>query len=234
VQQLKCTNECLVAKRNARLAEALGISTEGREKPVTYHDELITFARSNAKFLGLVEKSFAEFVLSEKKTQVLPHMPMERRKFVHDLAAVYRMDVQMVDQEPHRSVQLIRRIDTRIPSPTLSSTITSSAAPSLGKLADLRAPSGPSLRPLRPPSSTPSRTTTPVGSSQRGWTSVVGGPAIAANPSPSTSSWAAPQSGRSLASQPAVISAQPASITRPSPSLEVSSVDVPDSWEDDV
>jgi transcriptional repressor NF-X1 len=29
-------------------------------------------------------------------------MPPDRRKFVHDLAAVYRMDTQMVDQEPQR------------------------------------------------------------------------------------------------------------------------------------
>lgn len=44
----------------------------------------------------------------------------------------------MVDQEPHRSVQLIRRIDTRIPAPLLSQAI--SSAPSLGKLVDLRSP----------------------------------------------------------------------------------------------
>ena len=50
----------------------------------------------------------------------------------------------MVDQEPHRSVQLIRRIDTRIPSPLLSSAATTSTsivpAVSLGKLTPLRAP----------------------------------------------------------------------------------------------
>ena len=42
------------------------------------------------------------FVASEKKSQVLPYMPEARRKFVHDLASVYRMDTQMVDQEPRR------------------------------------------------------------------------------------------------------------------------------------
>lgn len=47
----------------------------------------------------------------------------------------------MVDQEPHRSVQLIRRIDTRIPTPLLSQHVASSTA-SLGRLADLRAPAG--------------------------------------------------------------------------------------------
>ena len=87
----------------------------------------------------------SSFLSSDKKIQVLPHMPEQKRKFVHDLAAVYRMDTQMVDQEPHRSVQLIRRIDSRIPSPLLSASIGGGAgaagSPSgLGKLADLRSP----------------------------------------------------------------------------------------------
>ncbi len=60
---LKCTNDCLVAKRNARLAEALGINTEVREKAhpnSVYGDELANFARANGRFLVVVEKAFAE------------------------------------------------------------------------------------------------------------------------------------------------------------------------------
>jgi len=62
----------LIAKRNARLADALGISMESRDKSaaaaaVTYSDELMGFARVNLKFLGLVEKTFADFVLSDKR-----------------------------------------------------------------------------------------------------------------------------------------------------------------------
>ena len=57
----KCNNDCQTAKRNARLADALGISLEGRDnKNVMYSDELVGFARGNLKFLGLVEKTFAE------------------------------------------------------------------------------------------------------------------------------------------------------------------------------
>lgn len=107
-----------------------------------YGEEVIGFARMNMRFLVVVEKAFAEFVTSPKRTQVLPHMPPERRKFVHDLATYYRIDTQLVDQEPHRSVQLLRRLDTRIPNPLLS-TLTQSSTPNppnLGKLGDLRNP----------------------------------------------------------------------------------------------
>ena len=100
----KCTNECAIAKRNARLAEALGISTNDAAKAdkVEYKDEVVAFGRANPKFVALVEKTFKEyvdrssdsgkvylithrFIASDKKTQVLPHMPPERRKFVHDV-----------------------------------------------------------------------------------------------------------------------------------------------------
>jgi len=75
----------------------------------------------------------------------------------------------MVDQEPHRSVQLIRRIDTRLPSPLLSAVIRQpSTSPGLGKLGNLQSmrssltttgssslPSGPVTKPsLRPGIST--------------------------------------------------------------------------------
>ncbi|KAJ8519767.1 hypothetical protein ONZ45_g3310 [Pleurotus djamor] len=138
----KCNNDCAIAKRNARLADALGINPHAKAATATYSDELVSFARSDPKFLALVEKAFSDFVNGEKRTQVLPHMPMERRKFVHDLATVYRLDTQMVDQEPHRSVQLLRRLDTRLPTPTLSShmaslRLTHSPYGSSGKLADV-------------------------------------------------------------------------------------------------
>ncbi|PPR05076.1 hypothetical protein CVT24_010263 [Panaeolus cyanescens] len=215
---LKCTTECHIAKRNARLADALGIAPEKRDASgghVQYNDELVGFARANMRFVGVVEKAFKEFVEGQsqsnavgggdaavggggggvvlKKQQVLPHMPPERRKFVHDLAGVYRMDTQMVDVEPHRSVQIIRRIDTRIPNPTLSAYVASmasnpnSSSSSLGKLADLR-----TLRPS--PSSSPapfssSSTVTQQQTTQKAsssWNSIV-----SRQPKPQTQSAAA-------------------------------------------
>jgi len=57
------------------------------------------------------------------------------------LASVYRMDTVMVDQEPHRSVQLIRRIDTRLPSPLLSQYVASTLS-TMGRLIDVRLGAG--------------------------------------------------------------------------------------------
>ncbi|KAI5997068.1 hypothetical protein EDD15DRAFT_391671 [Pisolithus albus] len=143
-QRLACNEDCAVRKRNEKLAEAFGISREKREEMAAgpkaiWNDELIDFyarATANAKFVRLMEDTLAEFVKSSRRTQVLQYMPAERRKFVQGLASVYRVDTTEVDQEPHRSVQLIRRVDTRIPVPLLSQSATS-AAPS-SKLVDLR------------------------------------------------------------------------------------------------
>ena len=66
---LKCNSQCELAKRNARLAEALGINEESRERagrhmaggPVVYPDEVIAFAKEDPKFVLLVEKTFSEY-----------------------------------------------------------------------------------------------------------------------------------------------------------------------------
>ncbi|KAJ7096711.1 hypothetical protein B0H15DRAFT_54387 [Mycena belliarum] len=224
-QQPKCTNECLIAKRNARLADALGITQESRDRggAVTWPDEVLAFARANLKFVSVVEKAFAEFVTSEKKTQVLPHMPPERRKFVHDVASVYRMDTQMVDQEPHRSVQLLRRFDTRVPTPLLSAALAASGPPpSLGKLADLRAGStAPSAVPTwRAPKPTPVAAT----SAPRAWgsTSTLT-PTAAPAPAPIPPN-------RPGASNPNVI---PVPAPAALPVTPRTPVHVPEDWEDE-
>lgn len=248
-QQLKCTNECAVAKRNARLAEALGISPEGhRSFQANYSDDLQAFARANIKFCQLVEKTFADFIASDKRSQILPHMPEARRKFVHDLAAVYRMDTQMIDQEPHRSVQLFKRLDTRVPTPLLSSTVAQSAqaAPSLGKLADLRAPvAQPARQPLGAARALSSTVTPPPQTSlgTRGWTSVVARPSSAQQNTPDPNAWLL--GGTQRSGSPAVSSsaaaappARPRAAPSPAPvhvppTAQTNPEDVPDNWEDE-
>ncbi|KAI5997081.1 hypothetical protein EDD15DRAFT_392135 [Pisolithus albus] len=143
-QRLACNEDCAVRKRNEKPSEAFGISREKREEMAAgpkaiWSDELVDFyarATANAKFVRLMEDTLAEFVKSSRRTQVLQCMTAERRKFVQGLASVYRVDTTEVDQEPPRSVRLIRRIDTRIPVPLLSQSAVSAASSS--KLVDLR------------------------------------------------------------------------------------------------
>ncbi|PCH44928.1 hypothetical protein WOLCODRAFT_105893 [Wolfiporia cocos MD-104 SS10] len=229
-QQLKCSNECLVAKRNARLAEALGInpSRVSADKQATYSDELQSAARANPKFCAMVEKSLADFFASDRKIQTLAPMPEARRKFVHDLAVVYRMDTQMVDQEPYRSVQLIRRIDSCIPSPLLSAVAAApppSSSPSLGKLADLRSPGLQALARPRTPQTFPNAGSSAAG----GWRAVAARPPQAG---PTLNAWGAPQ--RASPTPRPLSSSSSRVVQSTSGTSTPVSADVPDNWEDDV
>nr|GAT42730.1 predicted protein [Mycena chlorophos] len=223
-QAIKCTNDCLVAKRNARLAEALGITAESRDKlaEVTWSDEVKAFGKVNGRFVGVVEKAFADFVNSDKKTQVLPHMPPERRKFVHDVAANYRMDTQMVDQEPHRSVRLLKRYDTKVPSPLLSSVLGIGTVPApsggLGKLADLSKVGGS----WRAPSKAV-EVAKPVASAPRGWGQPPT-PAVTPPPPPVASTSTPPPT------RPGIHVPLPAARVVPPAATPTA---VPEDWEDD-
>ncbi|KAG8759546.1 FKBP12-associated protein [Serendipita sp. 396] len=162
--QPKCTSECQIAARNARLAEALGIdrSAQGISERVMAHyaPELQSFARANLPFVRMVEAAFSDFVSSDRSAHTLPHMPELKRNFVYNLAKVYRMDARMVDAEPQRSVELIRRIDTRIANPLLSATVQPGSAP-LGKLQTKTSTSTDASPARQAPSSLPPSTALP-------------------------------------------------------------------------
>ncbi|KZT70504.1 hypothetical protein DAEQUDRAFT_708602 [Daedalea quercina L-15889] len=226
-QSLKCSNECLVAKRNARLAEALGINPDkaGAAKEVVYNEELLVTARREPKFCQMVERSFAEFLGSEKKSQVLAHMPEPRRKFVQALAGMYRLDSQVVDQEPNRSVQVFRRIDTRIPTPLLS--VAAAAPPpanasshNLGKLVDLRIAPAPAWGTGTSSSSTGGWRAAVTGQTQRRPLDAWGSP---------TTSTSRPPSRQTMPATPPRASPTP---PVPAPNMQTTA-DVPDDWEDD-
>ncbi|KAF7300671.1 R3H domain-containing protein [Mycena chlorophos] len=226
-QAIKCTNDCLVAKRNARLAEALGITAESRDKlaEVTWSDEVKAFGKANGRFVGVVEKAFADFVNSDKKTQVLPHMPPDRRKFVHDVAANYRMDTQMVDQEPHRSVRLLKRYDTKVPSPLLSSVLGIGTVPApsggLGKLADLSKVGGSWRAPTKAV-----EVAKPVASAPRGWGQPPTPAVTPPPPPPPVASTSTPPPTR----PPGIHVPLPAARVAPPAATPTA---VPEDWEDD-
>ena len=134
------------------------------------------------------------------------------------------MDTQLVDPEPHRSVQLIRRIDSRIPDPLLSAV----TAPALGRLTDLRARHTPA--PV-PGSSKPAATSSgpPWG---RGWSSVV-----TKQPQPVVSTSANPVTATPLVRPVTPVRREQTTSPR-KPDVLVESVPqadlhVPEDWEED-
>jgi len=174
-----------------------------------------------------VEKTFAEFVASNKRSQVLPHMPVEKRKFVQSMVSIYRLDAQMVDQEPLRSVQIMRRVDTRVPDPLLSAHVTP-PAPNFGKLG-----LSTSLKGSTKAGSTAQPTPLVSGmtaSGPRGW-----GPSARTTPIGGASTGTGPATPPPLvprASLPPSRSATPQR-TGNVGSANPATLDVPDNWEDD-
>ncbi|WVR04892.1 hypothetical protein IAU60_001904 [Kwoniella sp. DSM 27419] len=140
IEQLKCNSECAVRQRNARLADALGIKAAERGLE-TYDDELKSFAASNHGFVKMVEGTFEDFFKGPRQSMVLPHMPIAKRTFVMALAEHYRLTRELIDQEPNRSVQICRRVDTRVPNPLLSASVNPAApAPQSRLVTSLTAP----------------------------------------------------------------------------------------------
>lgn len=131
------------------MADALGIQPKERVTH-EWSDELKVFAGANMGFVKTVEGTFGEFFRGIRQTMVLPHsgslflpsshiqiqscipdsietmsgadnaVPVSKRTFVMAIADAYRLGRELIDQEPNRSVQIRRRIDTRIPNPLLS------------------------------------------------------------------------------------------------------------------
>jgi transcriptional repressor NF-X1 len=124
----------------------LGIN-QGDRGLVEWNTDLKEFASANLGFVKMVESTFKDFFAGQRQTLILPHMPPSKRTFVVGLADVYRLGRELIDQEPNRSVQIRRRIDTRIPNPLLSSTV---SPPTTAKLANLR-----TTTPVATPAPTP-------------------------------------------------------------------------------
>jgi len=154
----------------------------------------------------------------------------------------------MLNHDPF-SVQLLRRVDTRTPTPILSVFIASTAPPpSLGKLADLRALRGTpassshsswrtnaGLTPPPKPPTPGSGTSTPIPSNHRGWTSVVANPARpVAAPRPMVSLAGTSASSQLQAGPPPGLGLSGSRTASPAVApVPVSNDPVPDSWEDD-
>ncbi|KAG8920109.1 FKBP12-associated protein [Tulasnella sp. 417] len=230
--------ECQVAKRNERLAAALGITRgeDGKasslgQSETKYAEKLQQFWKANATFAASVEKSLSDFVSSEKKLIVLRPMPPPKRKFVRDLAEMYRLDATDVDPEPRRSVELRRRVDTRVPKPLLSEVINPPKAAVAGPSTSAwgKSPASSSSAPLRP--AWGQRAAPGTSGAAAPWSAVVHN-AAAPTAGSSSSRPRTPVLPEPRTSSPAITVANPAPIARLPPGDGPSS-DVPSSWDED-
>ncbi|KAJ1033912.1 hypothetical protein NDA16_000120 [Ustilago loliicola] len=112
----------MIAQRNAKLAEALGLNPSEKAAPAAYEYETLAYyaVPSNRKFCDEVEATLNDFIRSPRAGMILPSANKFQRKFTHELAAVYKLASESVDSEPRRSVSIRRKQDSRIPKPLLT------------------------------------------------------------------------------------------------------------------
>ena len=133
---VKCTNDCRLEERNEKLAAALGISDAKLSSSTTpsYSEFLCHMKEINKAFVIEIEQQFDKLIEGLKtKNEALDSLnklrhiyyefkPMNRdkRRFIHELAQVYRIGTQSLDNEPNRNVQIKISPDSRVPPKLLS------------------------------------------------------------------------------------------------------------------
>ncbi|KDN53167.1 hypothetical protein K437DRAFT_242616 [Tilletiaria anomala UBC 951] len=107
-RSLKCNDSCAIAQRNAKMAEALGLSVGDKAGPTQYPDSVLAFYASRRKEAEQVEQLLTDFIKSPRHGTILPVANKEVRQFTHELATCYGLASESVDEEPRRSVMLRR------------------------------------------------------------------------------------------------------------------------------
>ncbi|SPO46872.1 related to Shuttle craft protein [Moesziomyces antarcticus] len=129
-KSLKCNDSCMIAQRNAKLAEALGLNPSEKTAPASYEYGTLAYyaVPANRKFCDELEATLNDFIRSPRAGMILPPANKFQRAFTHELAAVYKLASESVDQEPRRSVSIRRKQDSRIPKPLLTEAFASARA----------------------------------------------------------------------------------------------------------
>ncbi|GAA6016990.1 hypothetical protein JCM10207_001449 [Rhodosporidiobolus poonsookiae] len=136
---VKCTDACTLAKRNAQLADALGVEKkEAKVREVAYEPQTLSFGQANLKWALEIEAMLVEFVKSDKTTLHFPAMKRDQRQFVYELCEAFSLRGESVDPEPHRSIIAYRTPTVGVPSPSLADALAAQKKPaatlSLGSL----------------------------------------------------------------------------------------------------
>ncbi|GAA6062232.1 hypothetical protein JCM10212_000811 [Sporobolomyces blumeae] len=126
-RQVKCTDACAVAKRNAQLAEALGVEKkEPKVREVEYDPSTLSFHAANLAWCKNIEDQLIEFVKGDKASLHLPVMKRPQRQFAHELAEAFQLRSVSLDEDPHRSVLVERQSNSAIPTPNLADALAAS------------------------------------------------------------------------------------------------------------
>ncbi|BGP49885.1 FKBP12-associated protein [Rhodotorula kratochvilovae] len=124
---LKCTDACAVAKRNAQLADALGVEQrEVKTREVEYPPEVLSYYAANQAWAAQVEAQLVEFVKGDKPSLHFPVMKRPQRQFIHELTDHFSLRSESLDEEPRRSVVCHRTTTSGIPTPTLADALAAS------------------------------------------------------------------------------------------------------------
>ena len=131
---VQCIENCKVEERNQKMAEGLGLKDVPIDALIapTYSEFLQNEARTNKEFIIEIENTFLDLITKyKKKNQALDNfnkvkfiyhdfkvMNKVKRRTIHELAEVYKITSQSMDEEPHRNVQV--RIGWEAVGPTLS------------------------------------------------------------------------------------------------------------------
>ncbi|GAA5991452.1 hypothetical protein JCM11641_005210 [Rhodosporidiobolus odoratus] len=134
-RHVKCTEACALAKRNAQLADALGVSAEEKKeskvREVVYETQTLEYAARNLKWALEIEKEMKEFVEdTERVTLRFPAMKREQRQFVYEMTEAFSLRSESLDPEPHRSILTHRTPTCGVPSPSLTGALAALKKPS--------------------------------------------------------------------------------------------------------
>lgn len=120
---VRCNDSCLLAQRNAKLADALGLSSAEqhmRSLPREYPISVLSYYGNNRRFGEELESTLKDFIHSYKHAMLLSASSPNQRQFIHGLAGVFRLQSEDIDEESRRTIAIRRTQFAQPPSPSLA------------------------------------------------------------------------------------------------------------------
>ena len=79
-----------------------------------YNDILIQLGKANISLVLRLERRFEELIKGHSTKSLLGSMDRIERRIVHEVAKFYQLDTESFDKEPHRSVTVTKRKDSKM------------------------------------------------------------------------------------------------------------------------